>query len=120
MSDDPAAVLRAHVRRFNRAVTSGDFSEMVAGFARHAEMAFEGVHAGPFVGREAIARAYDTRSPDDEVRLLGMPCVEGQTVECDYAWANDAARAGRMILTIDRGLITRLVVTFERHPAVEG
>ena len=33
----------------------------------------------------------------------------------DYAWAADGARAGRMLLSARDGLITRLVVTFERR-----
>ena len=34
----------------------------------------------------------------------------------DYAWAADGVRAGRMLLSARDGLITRLVVTFERRP----
>lgn len=113
MLEDPAAVLDAHVRRFNDAVGSGDFSEMLAGFAPGAEMVFDGVPVGPFVGREAIADAYASRPPDDEVRLLGVPRVHGDAADSDYAWAGDGRRAGRMILTASAGLITRLVVTFE-------
>jgi ketosteroid isomerase-like protein len=110
---DPAAVLADHVRRFNDAVRSGDFTDMVAGFAPDAEMAFEGVSVGPFEGRDAIAAAYAAQPPDDEIRLLGEPRVDGETVETDYAWAADGNRAGRMILTARDGEIARLVVTFE-------
>ena len=113
MGDAPIAVLRAHVQRFNDAVRSGDFSEMLAGFAPDAEMAFEGVPVGPYVGRDAIGEAYASRPPDDEVVLLGEPREEGATVDCDYAWARVGRRAGRMIVTVEDGLITRLVVTFE-------
>jgi ketosteroid isomerase-like protein len=110
---DPAAVLADHVRRFNDAVRSGDFTDMVAGFAPDAEMSFEGVPVGPFAGRDAIAAAYAAQPPDDEIRLLGEPRVDGETVETDYAWAADGRRAGRMILTARDGEIARLVVTFE-------
>lgn len=113
VGDDPCELLRAHVQRFNDAVRSGNFSEMVAGFTPEAVMAFEGVPVGPFVGREAISDAYAGRPPDDEVRLLGLPRVEMDVVESDYAWARDGRRAGRMILTATGGLIARLVVTFE-------
>ena len=113
MSEDIVAVLRAHVRRFNEAVGSHDFSEMIQGFAAEAEMEFDGVPVGPFVGREAIARAYRDQPPDDEVRLLGAPRVHGEVVESDYAWANDGRRAGRMILEAREGLIARLTITFE-------
>lgn len=113
MASDPVAVLREHVSRFNAAVLAGDFAELLDGFAPDAEMVFEGVPVGPFVGREAIAAAYLDRPPDDEVRLLGKPRVHGGVVESDYAWSRDAGRAGRMILTSADGLVARLVVTFE-------
>jgi steroid delta-isomerase len=74
---------------------------------------FEGVPVGPFVGRLAIAQAYDERPPDDEVRLLGSPRLEGDAVVADYAWAAEGTRAGRMILTERDGAIAKLVVTFE-------
>jgi steroid Delta-isomerase len=107
------ALLAAHVERFNQGVRTGDFEPMLAGFALDAEMVFEGVPVGPFVGREAIADAYATRPPDDEVRLLGTLRAEGAAVVSDYAWANEGRRAGRMILTGRDGLIARLVVTFD-------
>lgn len=111
---DPAAVLADHVRRFNDAVRTREFDQMVDGFAADAEMSFEGVPVGPFAGRDAIAAAYAAQPPDDEVRLLGEPRVNGDTVETDYAWAADEGRrAGRMILTARAAEITRLVVTFE-------
>jgi steroid Delta-isomerase len=112
--NDPAAVLADHVRRFNDAVRSGEFGAMVDGFAVDAEMSFVGVPVGPFTGRDAIAAAYAAQPPDDEIRLLGEPHADGDTVEVDYAWAADEARrAGRMILTARDGRIARLVVTFE-------
>jgi steroid Delta-isomerase len=113
VSTDVVAVLDAHVRRFNDAVRSGEFSEMVGGFAQDAEMVFEGVPVGPFVGRDAIAEAYARQPPSDEIRLLGGRRVEAGSVECDYAWAAEGRRAGRMIVTARDGLIERLVVTFE-------
>ena len=112
-SAEPVAVLDAHVRRFNDAVRSGDFRAMVAGFTPDAEMAFEGVSVGPFVGREAIAEAYARPPSTDEVRLLGAPHVDGGRVECGYAWGAAGQPAGRMIVTTRGRLIARLVVTFD-------
>ena len=109
----PADVLDAHVRRFNDGVRTGDFTAMAAGFTPDAEMAFEGLPAGPFAGREAIAAAYAAQPPTDEVRLLGAPQVEGDRVESAYAWGTAGERAGLMIVTVRAGLIARLVVTFE-------
>jgi hypothetical protein len=113
VSEDPTAVLHAHVRRFNDAVRSGDYDEMMSGFDPDAEMIFEGVPVGPFLGRDAIAEAYARQPPGDEVRLLGVPRVDDDTVESAYAWAADGQRAGRMIVTASDGLISRLVVTFD-------
>jgi len=110
---DEAGLLTAHVERFNAGVRSGDFGPMLAAFAPDAMLVFEGVPVGPFVGRLAIAQAYDERPPDDEVRLLGAPHVEGDEVVADYAWAGDGGRAGRMLLSARDGAITKLVVTFE-------
>jgi steroid delta-isomerase len=106
-------MLLEHVERFNEAVRSGDYGPMLAAFAPDAEMAFEGVPVGPFVGREAIAAAYAQQPPDDEIVLLGEPRASGDTEETDYAWKADGTRAGRMILTARNGQIARLVVTFE-------
>jgi len=86
---------------------------MLAAFAEDAELVFQGVPAGPFVGRDAIAEAYRTRPPTDEVRLLGAPRVEGGALVGDYAWAAEGTRAGRMLLTPRDGAIARLVVSFE-------
>jgi steroid Delta-isomerase len=103
----------AHLERFNEGVRSGDFGPMLAAFAADAELVFEGVPVGPFVGREAIAEAYARQPPTDEVRLLGPPRVENGALAADYAWAAEGRRAGRMILTSHDGAIVRLVITFE-------
>jgi hypothetical protein len=112
------AILVAHVARFNEAVRSGDYAPMLAGFAPDAEMAFEGVPAGPFIGHDAIAAAYAAQPPTDEVRLLGPARDDDGITVADYAWAAQGTRAGRMLLSARNGLITRLVVTFE--PPVPG
>jgi steroid delta-isomerase len=108
-----AALLNDHVERFNHGIRTGDFEPMLGGFAPDAELVFEGVPFGPFVGRDAIAEAYRVQPPTDEVRLLGAPRVEGGALAVDYAWAAEGTKAGRMILTPRDGAIARLVVTFE-------
>ena len=88
------ALLEAHVERFNEAVRSGDYAPMLAAFAPDAEMVFEGVRAGPFLGRDAIAAAY-AGQPTDEVLLLGPIREEKDVTVADYAWAATACgRAG--------------------------
>ena len=111
--DDASDLLAEHVARFNAGVRSGDWSAMLSGFADDAELVFEGVPAGPFSGREAIAEAYATRPPDDEIDVLETRAADG-TVVAVYAWRRDSPRpAGRMTLTHRGRLIARLVVTFD-------
>jgi steroid delta-isomerase len=106
-------VLDEHVEHFNAGVRSGDFGSMLEPFADDAEMAFEGVPVGPFVGRDAIAQAYRERPPDDELDVLDVR-RNGDTFVAAYAWRRDPAkRAGELRLTADGSLITRLVVTFD-------
>jgi steroid delta-isomerase len=110
---DGIELLRRHVQRFNAGVRDGDFSPMVAGFAEGAELRFEGVPVGPFTGRAAIADAYLTRPPDDQIQLLDAAERPDGTVVARYAWHRaPAVDAGRMVLTWRDGQITRLVVQY--------
>ncbi len=105
-------VFEQHVERFNAGVRTGDFGPMLEQFADDAEMAFEGVPAGPFVGREAIAQAYREQPPDDELDVLNVR-RDGKTIVVGYAWRREPGkRAGELRLTVDGTLINRLVVTF--------
>jgi len=106
-------LLAEHVERFNAGVRSGDFTRMLENFADHATMVFEGVPVGPFLGRDAIADAYRERPPDDELDVLDER-RDGDTIVAGYAWRNEPGkRAGELRLTVDRGRIVRLVVTFD-------
>jgi steroid Delta-isomerase len=101
------SLLEEHVERFNRGVRTGDFGGMVSFFAEDAEVAFEGIPVGPFVGRDAIAAAYAAQPPDDEIVLL-----DG---EGTYAWAEEPeVPAGQMFLTERDGEIARLVIRYDR------
>jgi drug/metabolite transporter (DMT)-like permease len=107
-------LLEDHVGRFNAGVRSGDWEPMVEGFANDAEMEFQGVPVGPFVGREAIAAAYREQPPDDELRVLEQRQSDGR-IEARYAWlAEPEVAAGEMFLTPEDGAIRKLVVTFDR------
>jgi steroid Delta-isomerase len=106
------SLLERHVERFNEGVRSGDFAPMVAGFADDAELHFEGVPVGPFVGRDAIDAAYREQPPDDEIEILGSEERDGVLV-ARYAWLRDEGRqAGEMLLTPRDDEIQKLVVTF--------
>jgi steroid Delta-isomerase len=105
------SLLEEHVERFNQGVRSGDFGPMVAEFAEDAELHFEGVPVGPFIGRDAIDAAYREQPPDDEVEILGSEERDGVIV-ARYAWMRDGRQAGEMRLTPRDGQIGKLVVTF--------
>ena len=105
--------MESHVARFNEGVRSGDWEPMLARLADDAELEFENVPAGPFVGRDAIRRGYLERPPDDEIHLLGIQDDERDSrVTAGFAWARGGT--GRLVLEHDRGAITRLVVVFDQ------
>jgi steroid Delta-isomerase len=85
-----------HVRRFNAAVESGDFDELVAGFAPDAVMRFEGVPVGPFVGRPAIAEGYRAAPPDDTMTVLDVTPTGPASARVRFGW--DAGGTGTMDL----------------------
>jgi steroid Delta-isomerase len=107
------SILDEHVARFNKGIRTGDYQAMLDAFTADAVMTFEGVPVGPFVGRDAISRAYAQHPPDDEIVILGAPAIEDGTIVADYAWAAAGTRAGRMLLTPADGRVARLTVTFE-------
>jgi hypothetical protein len=105
--------MESHVARFNEGVRSGDWEPMLARFADDAELQFENVPSGPFVGLDAIRRGYLEQPPDDEIVLLGIQDDEPVArVTGAYAWARGGT--GRLVLEHDRGAITRLVVIFDQ------
>jgi hypothetical protein len=105
-------LLRAHVERFNTGVRTGDWASMLEQFGDDAELRFEGIPVGPFVGKDAIASGYAAQPPDDEIDVLSED-DRGAEIVAVYAWRREGRAAGRLILTVREGLIERLVVTFE-------
>ncbi len=86
---------------------AGDFGEMVSFFAEDADLIFEGIPIGPFIGRDAIGEAYAAQPPDDEIVLL-----DGDGT---YAWAKEPeVPVGQMFLTERDGQIARLVIRYDR------
>jgi SnoaL-like protein len=106
-------LLDEHVADFNDGVRTGDFRPMLARFTDDAELAFEGVPAGPYVGIDAIEAAYRDSPPDDQITVLDAQ-LDGDTMVAPYSWARDEGRrSGEMRLTVRGGRIARLVVTFD-------
>jgi RimJ/RimL family protein N-acetyltransferase len=102
------------IARHNAGVRDGEWGPLAECFAEDAVLEFEGMAAGPFAGREAIAAEYEQRPPDDEVRILDAE-EEGDTVVARYAWAAaPEVQAGRLRLARAGDEIARLVVTMSR------
>ena len=111
----PAAVglLHDYVMVHNECVRTGDWEPLAEWFIEDAQLAFEGVPVGPFVGREAIAAAYEAQPPDDEVVIFGTE-ESGDQVVARYGWLREPGKqAGRMLVTPRDGKIEKLIVTFE-------
>ena len=101
-----------HVAAFGDAVATGRWVRFAERFAVDAEMAFEGVPAGPFRGRAAIAAAYVEDPPAEPLVLTGPVTVDGDDAVAPFRWV-DSGGTGTMRLRFDpAGLVTRLVVTF--------
>jgi steroid delta-isomerase len=114
MPGEGLQLLDEHIRRFNEGIRTGDFGPMIGGFTEDAEMVFEGVPAGPFVGRPAIAEAYREQPPDDEIGILQAEEEDDGTVRARYAWRREPdTAAGEMRLTREGDRISRLVVIFD-------
>jgi hypothetical protein len=106
-------LMESHVARFNEGVRSGDWEPMLAHFADEAELLFEGVPAGPFVGLDEIRRGYLAQPPDDQIQLIGIQDDEqDRRVTAAFAWLRGGT--GRLVLEHDRGAIARLVVIFDQ------
>lgn len=119
MGTEPAVeLLLRHVESFNHGVRTGDFDPMLQAFADDAVMRFEGLGRDPRRGREAIADAYRTSPPNDEISLLETALRSDGTVAASYAWKSEPdAIAGELRIKPDGGRIAELVVTFGSHGA---
>lgn len=112
-------LLEAYVKAHNEGERTGDFRALVGLMHPDAELRFKGPRVGPFVGRTAIARAFDEDPPGASLRLLGVE-ASGRTAEAPYGWVGAAAVvAGTLHLEEEGGKIRRLevrVITGGRDP----
>ena len=110
-SGDPERVAH-HVEAFNHAVRSGDWITFSSRFAEDARMTFTGVPAGPFVGREAIVRAYQSDGPTDVI-LPGEVTTEDDVDLVKFAWSRGGTGVMRFGWDHSTGLVTALDVSFD-------
>jgi hypothetical protein len=100
-----------HVRRFNAAVTSGDWRAFVGQFSDDAVMEFVGPPIGPFSGRDAIEGAYAANPPDDTIEVDGAATTHGDQLDIPFRWTSTGER-GVLRLTERSGQIARMVIAF--------
>jgi len=105
-------LMERQVRAFNAAVADGEWEPMLSRFTESSEVHFENVPAGPFIGLEAIRRAYAESPPTDTIQLLGIQENDEHHVAAAFAWSQGGT--GRMLLEHDRGAVTRLTVVFDQ------
>jgi hypothetical protein len=107
------SVLERYVTLHNVGVRTRDFLPLSGIFHPAAEMRFEGVALGPYVGRAAVLGAFQDHGPDDEIEILER---KGQEPHCHatYAWVSrPGLAAGRLVIEVDAGLIRRLTISIE-------
>jgi ketosteroid isomerase-like protein len=104
-----------YVRTFNAAVTSGDYSSLLARYTNDAVLRFENVPPDSstleFAGRKAFTAAYAENPPDDQIETIGEPVADGDHVVTGFAWRRRQS-AGVLDLTVADGLISRMIVIF--------
>jgi hypothetical protein len=105
-----SAVAR-HVDLFNAAVCAGDFTALVDTFAPTAVMRFLGVPAGPYVGRDAIARAYADSPPDDTMSIVDVREAGPCTACVRFAWTRGGT--GSMTMSWHDDAVIDLTVAFD-------
>jgi hypothetical protein len=104
------SALDRHIAGFNEGVRTGDWSAMLEQLADDAELEFAGIPVGPFAGKDAIAEAYRTQPPDDELVVLERRGEDAVV----YAWLREPTRpAGELHLTLHDGRVQRIRVLYE-------
>lgn len=105
-----ADAARRHVERFNEAVRTGDWASFASRFTRDATMLFTNLPIGPFVGRDAIMRAYAQQPPDDTMTVVSVEEAGADAVRIAFTW--NSGGAGAMTLRWRDGLVCDLEITF--------
>lgn len=98
-----------HLAGFNAAVVSGDWDSFTQRFAVDATMRFVDVPVGPFVGRAAIAQAYQQQPPTDTLTVSWVSS-HGAVDMVGFVW--NSGGTGTMRLCWEQNLIAELDVSF--------
>jgi steroid Delta-isomerase len=111
MSTELDAAVARHIELFNAGVRDGDFAALVDTFAPTAVMRFLGVPAGPYVGRDAIARAYAESPPDDTMSIVDVREAGPHTAQARFAWSRGGT--GSMTISWHDGQVIDLTIAFD-------
>ncbi len=109
--DDLKAAVARHAELFNRSVREEDFTALVDTFAPTAVMRFVGIPAGPYVGRDAIARAYTETPPDDTMSIVDVHEAGPHTAQAAFTWSRGGG--GSMTISWYDGAIIDLTVALD-------
>lgn len=100
----------AYVFHHNEGVRSGDFGPLLNLFANTAELHFQNVNYGPFLGHKAIREAFRENPPSDELVVLDIVGNE-HTATLTYGWrVQPTVPAGVLRLEVEERLIQRVTV----------
>jgi hypothetical protein len=108
---DAVALLAAYAAAHEDGRAGAGWSPLAALFAVDGVLRFEGIAAGPYVGREAIRDAFEARGPTDRL-LVGAPRATGAgRASASYRWAaRPREDAGVLEATAVAGRLAELVV----------
>jgi len=107
---DARALLAAYVEAHNAGVRCGDFARLVALLEPACEMHFTVVRAGPYIGREAIAHAFQVNPPGAELHTAEIT-GDAASAHALYGWVGAAATfSGSLRVEAGPGGIRRVEV----------
>lgn len=102
--------LERYVAAHDECVRTGHRESLEAILAEDAVMVFAAGAPGPFVGREAILRAFRSSPPSDTLANVTVLHAGTDTVLAAFAWTQAPAAGGRLLLTARAGRVAVLVV----------
>ncbi|HKZ58734.1 MAG TPA: nuclear transport factor 2 family protein [Candidatus Thermoplasmatota archaeon] len=104
------SALTAYVDAHNEGVRTADYSRLAALLHAEAEMTFKGQRVGPYIGRDAILRAFKETAPGAELRVLEVQS-DRTGAEARYGWVGAAATvAGVLRIEPREGKVARIEV----------
>lgn len=101
----------AHAERFNDAVRGEDFTDFVESFTEKGLLRFDGPQLGPFRGRAAILKAYQSAPPSETISVWSTEEVAVDTVKVRFDW--DSGGPGSFLLRWQGEEVAEMTMIFE-------